>query len=147
MKFTDSKIVAPKIHKFSSPSLYDFACLRGKAQACCDQSSGAVLPDLAVWAQPTALQTMRCFSSAEQLHHTAPTSAFLAHSQQLTQQRGAANPVLDLLQLCLLLHWRHYKCSRKQYKNKEEMGIDWPSGRKLGGNHLLTTASNTHLQP
>lgn len=125
MKFTKFKKVASKLLKFSSqlPLTHClFNCLpeRGHVSVLWIYWQGCRYQILKCeW--PTALQTMICFSRAEQLHDATLSFTFLVHSCQLTQQHEAANPVLDPRQLCLRLQWWYYKGLHRHYQKEEKM--------------------------
>lgn len=121
MKFTKLKAVAYKLNFslifwcIASSS----ACLRGDSGLCCEYSEKAVGIGILWCEQATALQTMICFSRAEQLHDATLSFTFLVHSCRLTQQHEVANSVLDLLQLCLLLQWSYYKGLHRHYQREK----------------------------
>lgn len=120
MKFTKFKTVAYKLVQFSSHLLIHclFICLLERGLGlCCEYPDGAV--GILRCEQPTALQTMICFSRAEQLHDSTLSFTFLVHSCQLTQQHEVANPVLDPVQLCLLLQWWCYKALHRHYQREK----------------------------
>lgn len=66
---------------------------------------------------------MICFSRAEQLHDASLSFTFSAYSCQLTQQHEATKSVRDLLQLCRLLQWWHYKGLHRQYQKRKNMEL------------------------
>lgn len=121
MKFTKLKAVAYKLN-FSLIFWYiasSSACLRGDSGSCCEYSEKAVGIGILWCEQATALQTMICFSRAEQLHDATLSFTFLVHSCQLTQQHEVANSVLDPLQLCLLLQWSCYTGLHRHYQREK----------------------------
>lgn len=117
----------PNFDNFPLTSLWHIAsssaCLRGDTWACCEYTVTAVGIRILKCEQPTALQTMICFSRAEQLHDASLSFTFSAYSCQLTQQHEATKSVRDLLQLCRLLQWWHYKGLHRQYQERKNMEL------------------------